>query len=456
MASFARIVLLLVTFLYSHNSLAKVALDIDTSEIYKNRIAFFGFNSSDPQMNADIQEIVTKIEANLKTTKLFEIIKSDYQMESILNDSSILAPQNQNVIEPEITSDSVPNFNKYLQEGVAAILVGDFQYDQSGSLEIRVRMWDTLDQTQFFGRFYVASRDNYSRSANAISDEIFKALTNEKQSHFNSQILYIAESGPANNRIKRVTLMNFDGSNLRYLTDGEELVLTPTFSKIRDQIFYLRYHFGKPQIFNLDINTLRGEKVGGFRGTTFAMASHPKDENIILISAIIDGNSDIYELNLRDNTSLRLTKHPAIDTTPSYSPDAKYIAFSSNREGSEQLYLLDREYSDLKRISSGFAQYSKPIWSPDGRYIAFTKAQNGTFYIGIINTETNSEKLLVGAYMAEGARWSASGRHLIYSKKLSAFGPESIPKLYIIDVITGEEYQISTPENQGATDPDWL
>jgi TolB protein len=232
-------------------------------------------------------------------------------------------------------------------------------------------------------------------------------------------------------------------------------VLTPVFSGNKEELFYLRYFRGKSQIFSINSQSLLSKRVGGFRVTTFSPCPHPKDRNLLLISAIFEGNTDVYELNIGENSAKRLTKSPAIDTTACYSPDGKMIAFSSDRENGQQIYSMDVNGNFVKRISSGAGSYSKPVWSPDGKLIAFTKIKSNVFYIGIMNADGSNEKLLISAYLVEGAKWSPNGRYLIYSKKKGFWSKDGVPRLYIVDIVTGFEYEIPTPEGEGATDPDW-
>jgi TolB protein len=353
--------------------------------------------------------------------------------------------------------ESLPDFNKYNKDGIGAIIIGYFDYDQAGDLELRLRMWDVLDERQLFGKYYTASKDNYRKMANAISDEIFKAITGEKAGYFNAKIIYVSEGGPANKRLKKISMIDFDGENYRALTTSRDLVLTPIFSKKSDEIIFVRYFENHPQIFTLNLNNLRTQRLGGFNITNFAPSTHPRNSNNVLLSAISDGNSDIYELDIAADSAVKLTNNPAIDTTPSYSPDGKLIAFTSDRVNQQQqIYLMDTNGSSVRKVSQGEGSYSKPMWSPDGKMLAFTRIKGGQFFIGIMEIEGAREKLLTSGYLVEGARWSSGGRHLIFSKKKGKFGAGSIPRLYIIDVVTGFEYEIPTPEGEGAIDPDWV
>ena len=214
-------------------------------------------------------------------------------------------------------------------------------------------------------------------------------------------------------------------------------------------------HCPKLFISSLNLKNLRSYKVGGFRSTTIAPGVHPSDSDLLVLSTIEDGNSDIYELNIAGNFAKKLTKNPAIDTTPSYSPDGKYIAFASDREAGQQIYVMDVDGSSVKRISVAGGSYSKPVWSPDGKLIAFTKIKGGQFFIGVMSPNGKEEKLLTSGYLVEGAKWSPNGRYLIFSKKKGPYGRDSIPRLHIIDIVTGFEFEVSTPEGEGATDPDW-
>ena len=453
----SRIVFFLLTFLtLSNQAFALVSFSVKNEEIPKTKILFFGFDSADPRLKSDSFAILERIRKNLKTTDLFEILKQDGHLEISQSNNVVSASLNENLVQENLSVESIPNFEKYTKAGIGAIVIGQFNYDLSGNLEVRVRMWDVMDQRQLFGKFYTASKDNHRKVANIISNEIFKSISGESSGHFTSQILYISESGSAAKRIKKINLMDFDGENNRILTDGRDLVLTPIFSKRPNEIFYLRFYEDKSQIFSLDLRNLRSKKTGGFRGTTFAAAVHPKDQNLILLSAILEGNSDIYELNILSNSARRLTKSPSIDTTPTYSPDGKFITFASDRDSGQQIYVMDANGLSVARISFAGGSYSKPVWSPDGRLIAFTKIKGGQFYIGVIAPNGKGEKLLTSAYLVEGAKWSPNGRYLIYSKKKGAYGRDSMPRLFVIDVITGFEFEVPTPTGEGASDPDWV
>lgn len=436
----------LIIFLFAFNAKAEVSFSINSEDVVKNKLLVFGFESNDPDLNEDISEILKQIRLNLQTTDLFEVLKRE---------SPAPSEENPNP-SSELGVESIPNFAQYTPLAISAILVAEFSYDPLRNIEIKIRLWDALDERQLFGKFYSASHDNLIKVSNIISDEIFKTITGEAVGHFSSKILYVAESGPAKKRVKKLAIMDFDGRNNQYLTDGTDLVLTPIFSKNPNEIYYLRYFKDKSQIFSLNLNNLRSKKVSGFRGTTYAAATHPTNPNILLLSAIVNNNSDIYELDMDTNIARRLTKNAAIDTTPSYSPDGNFITFASDRSAGQQIYVMDNEGLSVARISHEGGSYSKPVWSPDGRLIAFTKMKSGQFHIGVMIPNGKGEKVLKSGYMIEGARWSPNGRYLIYYKKDGPYGKDSVPKLYAIDVVTGHEFKLPTPQGVGASDPDWI
>ena len=457
--------LLVAIALISYSSRANATLNITIKDdnLSKTKILFVGFESNNFSINNEAKQILQKIIYNLKTTNLTEpIIQNQISQTPIpLQNNEIT--NNPNDFNQDISQsadfidiNAIPDFDKYYNSGIENLVTAQFNYDVIGNLETRVRMWDILDRKETFGKFYSSTPENYRKTANLISDEIYKSITGETLGHFNSQIVYTSETGTFRKRIKKISMIDFDGENYRNLTDGSEMVLTPIFSKRRDEIYYLRYFQGRPQIFLLNTKTLRSQKVGGFRGTTLAPNVNPKTPDRILLTAIEDGNSDIHEFNIAQNFAKKLTKSPAIDTTASYSPDGNSLVFVSDREGSQQLYTMNIETLSLTKISNGEGSYSKPMWSPDGRSIAFTKQKSGKFFVGVMNINGRGEKLLTSAYLVEGARWSPNGRYLIYSKKRTPYGQESIPRIFTIDILTGYEHEIQTPPNQGATDPDWL
>ncbi len=425
----------------SANSYAITTIGIKDVDSAKTKIAFVGFTSTEDSVKSDAIFIADKIRRNLDSTGLFNVV---VESEETLEGAA-----------PTITAESIPDFNKYSAQQVDMVLLAHLSRDNKDNLQIRVRLWDILDQRQLFAKLYAVSQANYSKSAAEIANEIFKSLTGEKIGHFNSKIVYVAETGDPYRRMKQLVTMDFDGDNRQVLTDGNDLVITPNFTKSGNRLFYVRYYENRPQIFVLDLSNGARKKIGEFGATNFAPSAHPFNQNVIVFSAIINGNTDIYKMDITTSKATRLTKDPAIDTTPSFSPDGQKIIFSSSRQGKEQLYLMNENGSDFRKISKQDGVYSKPIWSPDGKRIAFTKKLYGQFYAGTMLPDGNDEKLLIGAYLIESVRWSPNSRYLIYSKKRGAYGDDNIPKIYIYDTDTDFEFAIPTPADEGATDPDW-
>ncbi|MFT5703738.1 MAG: TolB protein [Rickettsiales bacterium] len=439
-------IFLLFLLLLSPQIANAVNFKIDSRDIPKTKILVNATaNANSQNQNAPraaIGEILSRIKNNLQSTDLFEIVQRSIPNSKARSDN-------------DLSIENIPDFAKYNSYGVGMILIMDVKFNQDEELEIKMRLWDSLDERQIFGKFYSASNDNYKKLANLISDEIFKAGTGETMGNFDSKIVYISESGRATKRVKRIVTMDFDGENSRYLTSGRDLVLTPIFSQ-KNEILFVRFFGSSPQIYNLDTRNMLVRKVGGFRGTTFAPNISRKNPNLLAFSMIKNGNSNIYQMNLFTNQIEQLTNSRSINTTPSYSPDGSQIVFSSDRSGSEQLYIMNSNGGSDRKIRTERGSYSKPMWSPDGRSIAFTRLRDNLFNIGIIDADGRNQKNLTSGYLVEGAKWSPSGRYIIYSRKNGAYGKASIPKLWIIDVLTGFERELPTNPNEGATDPDWI
>ena len=346
-----------------------------------------------------------------------------------------------------------PRFSNWRAIAAQALVTGKVSLEPDGRARIEFRLWDVFAESQMTGLRYVAPPQNWRRVAHLISDAIYRRLTGEA-GYFDSRIVYISESGPKTQRVKRLSIMDQDGANHRFLTSGEDLVLTPRFSPSRQEITYMAYYNDQPRVYLYNIDTGKHEVLGDFPNMTFAPRFSP-DGNRVIMSLAEAGNSDVYLMDLRTRAVRRLTTHPGIDTSPSFSPDGTHIVFNSDRGGSQQLYVMRADGSDIHRISFGNGRYATPVWSPRGDLIAFTKISQAKFRIGVMRQDGSGERLLTDSYQDEGPTWSPNGRVLMYFRQIpsDAQGEGGSTSLWSVDLTGYNERPVTAPND--ASDPAW-
>jgi TolB protein len=347
---------------------------------------------------------------------------------------------------------SGPRFGDWRLINAQALVQGGIQMQSDGRLRVEFRLWDVFAEQQMTGLAYFTTPSNWRRVAHIISDVIYKRLTGE-DGYFDTRLVYIAERGPQNRRVKRLAIMDQDGANHRFLTDGVELVLTPRFSPTTQEITYLSYLGKTPRVYLFNLNTGQQEVLGDFPGMTFSPRFTP-DGNQVIMSLARSGNTEIYTLDLRTRAITRLTDHPAIDTSPSFSPDGKRIAFNSDRGGTQQLYVMNADGSNVHRITFNKGRYATPVWSPRGDLIAFTRILKGEFYIGVMHPDGSGERMLTKGFLVEAPTWAPNGRVLSYFRQTRSDSRGRFSsKIYTIDLTGFNEREVATPID--ASDPAW-
>jgi TolB protein len=351
-------------------------------------------------------------------------------------------------IEKISTIDAVPRFPDWRAINAQGLVTGRITRQGDGRLKAEFRLWDVVGGAQLTGQQYFTSPDNFRRIAHIIADAIYERLTGEK-GYFDTRIVFVDETGPKDRRIKRLALMDQDGANVRYLTRGEDLVLTPRFSPTTQEITYMSFGQGDPRVYLLNVETGQREIVGNFPGMTFSPRFSPDGQRVIM-SLQQGGNSNLFVMDLRSKATTRLTDAPAIDTAPCYSPDGTRVCFESDRGGRQQVYVMPAHGGAAQRISFGDGSYSTPVWSPRGDFIAFTKQTPGGFAIGIMKPDGGGERILTEGYHNEGPTFAPNGRVLMFFRDPAGTGG---PSLFTIDVTGRNEQRVTTPSF--ASDPAW-
>ena len=414
--------------LSSRHAAAVLKLDVTQGNIQPVPIAvpeFVAVATTDPAMGRNISEIIA----------------------SNLGRSGLFAPINPAAFIERITNlDTFPRFADWRAINAQALVTGRLS-QSDGRLKAEFRLWDVFAGQQLHGKLYTTTADNWRRIAHIISDAIYERLTGE-QGYFDSRIVFVDESGPKERRIKRLALMDQDGANVRYLTRGDDLVLTPRFSSSADTITYMSYGQGDPRVYLMNTDTGQREIVNN-PGMSFSPRFSPDSQRVIF-SLQRGGNSNLFVMDLRSKETTRLTDMRVIDTAPSYSPDGGRICFESDRGGRQQIYIMAANGGSAQRISFGEGAYSTPVWSPRGDYIAFTKQAEGRFAIGIMRADGSGERILTEGYHNEGPTWAPNGRVIMFFRDPGGNGG---PGLYTVDVTGRNEQQVRTPSY--ASDPSW-
>jgi TolB protein len=373
-----------------------------------------------------------------------EIIRSNLQR------SGLFAPIDPAAyIDKNVSIDALPRYPDWRQIKAQALAAGRISRD-GNRLKAEFRLWDVLASGELYSQAYLTSPENWRRLGHIISDAIYERLTGDK-GYFDSRVVFVDESGPKDRRVKRLAVMDQDGAQVRYLTRGEDLVLTPRFSPNAQQITYMSYGQGDPRVFLTNVDGTQREIVGNFPGMTFAPRFSPGGERVIM-SLQQGGNANLFVMDLRSRLTTRLTDTPAIDTAPCYSPDGTRICFESDRGGRPQIYVMGANGGPAQRISRGEGTYSTPVWSPRGDYIAYTRQSEGRFAIGVMAPDGTGERNLTEGFHNEGPTWSPNGRVIMFWRDPGGGGGAG-PGLFTVDVSGRNEQRTPTPSF--ASDPAW-
>ena len=422
--------------LFPHSAGAVLRVDITQGNIDPLPLALPAFegtaNTQTRRIGADIAKVIA---ADLERSGLFRMINP----KAFIDKTSAFRVR--------------PRFADWRVINAQALVSGRTERLRDGRLRVEFRLWDVFAEQQMIGMRYHTTPDNWRRIGHIIADEIYHRLTGER-GYFDSRIVYVAESGPHDKRTYRLAIMDQDGENHRFLTDGKHIVLTPRFSPTRQEITYLSYFADKPRVYIYNIDSGKQEMLGDFPGMTFAPRFSP-DGNKVIMSLARDGNSDIYVMDLPTRRTKRLTSNPAIDTSPGYSPDGKHIVFNSDRGGRQQLYVMDADGANVRRITFGKGRYATPVWSPRGDLIAFTKMYQNKFYIGVMRPDGTGERLLTDSFHNEGPTWAPNGRVLMFYRQTRQTSAKQggTSHIWSIDLTGYNEREVWTPME--ASDPAW-
>ena len=232
--------------------------------------AFVGSSEESAQAGADIAGVIAN---NLGRSGYFRPLPPESFIEQITN------------------FDQEPRFGDWRQIQAKALVTGQAVME-GGRLKAQFILWDTGSQQKLAGFEFATSPKNWRRLAHLISDKIYQQITGVA-GYFDTRIVFVSESGPKDKRVKRLSIMDQDGFNVRSISDGKQIVLTPRFSPNSLEITYMAFGSGTPRVYLYNIETGQREIVGEFPNMSFAPRFSPDGQRVIM-SLQDEGNSNIY------------------------------------------------------------------------------------------------------------------------------------------------------------------
>ncbi len=414
---------------------AELKVDIIAGASDPISIAVQKFERGENVSANDAAMIRSVVENDLKTTGIFRIVNHD-------------------AFPEYVKMGTMPNFKSWMAIKTQVLVQAKLTLDESRRYKLEFYVWDVNGAEQIEAQSLVASKKSARRLAHIMADAIYERLTGEV-GYFDTQIIFIAETGPVTARVKRMAIMDQDGYGMRYLSDENTFVMSPHFSPNMQTVVFLSYRDDDPMVWTLDLDTGEQRRLGQFGGMSFAPRFSP-DGSKIALSLVKNGITHIYEYDIESKTLRQLTFGNSLNTSPSYSPDGKKMAFNSDRSGRQQIHVLDLETGEENRLTYGAGRYATPAWSPDGQFIAFTKIADDTFYIGIMDPRGRNEKILAGGWYMEAPSWAPGSRRVVYYETEKALDNiERISHIRSVDITGHNIYDIELPDGINGTEPTW-
>ncbi len=348
------------------------------------------------------------------------------------------APGKQGITAREV------NFKNWRDIGSELLITGGVRLE-GRVLQLEFRLFDPFRQELVFGKRYTGEVSDVRQMVHRFCDEMINRLTGNF-GIFNTKIAFVSETEAG----KMLYECDFDGENLRRLTGGGNIVLSPSWSPDGRYLAYTSYKQDKPDIYVRSMATGTERLLAGYEGLNITPAWMPPDGSRIAATLSFEGDEEIYLLTDTGKIDKRLTRSWGVDVSPSFSPDGKKMAFVSGRAGSPQLYVMDLATGRTSRLTFEGRYNTQPSWSPNGDKIAYSGMSGGTSDIFVINAEGGQLRQLTSdSGRNESPSWSPDGNMIVFS---STRGGDS--GIYVMTASGADQRQIvSMPGNQSL--PAW-
>ncbi len=283
-------------------------------------------------------------------------------------------------------------------------------------LDVRLRVAGWPAGPVYLERGWTGTPAEARRLAHAVADDIVWAVR-KVRGIASTRLVMVRRQGNQ----RDVYVADADGGNLTRLTQDGAICLAPVWAPGGRGIIYTSYHKGYPDIYRIDLASMRRERLVAFPGTNLNGGVCPEGRRLAL-SLSKDGNPDLYVLDLVTRRVTRLTATPhAAEASTSWAPDGRQLVYvagsggSSRRLGAPQLFVMDAGGGAARQITFRGSENVAPDWGPDGR-IAYSSRREGRYRICLFDPRSGEHAVVTTENRDhEDPSWARNARHLACS-----------------------------------------
>ena len=400
---FKKLSFAVIVIVFAANNAVAQKLRIDVQGVAQPTpvaIVPFGWEGNSPAMPLDIAEV---IKGDLRRSGRFSPI-----------------PENDMLQKP--TDGADVDFSDWSILGVEAVVVGKVTQVGVNAYSLRFQLFDPFRQRQLVGYQIPASRGTMRGAAHRAADMIYEKLTGIK-GVFGTKVAYVtAEQQAGRERLYSLIVSDQDGENEFKIMESKDPIMSPAWSPDSRQLAYVSFEGSRSSIFIQNLRSGNRFQVSNKPGINGAPAFSPNGKKLVITLGGVEGNPDIYVLDITSRQVKRLTTHRAIDTEGTWSPDGDHIYFTSDRSGGPQIYRISANGGTPERVTFEGSYNARPRLSPDGTRLAMVHNDRGNYRIAVMNIERKDLLVVSAGRQDESPSFAPNSDSLIYATRQSGDG----------------------------------
>ena len=403
------------------------------------------------KLNVAIPDFLLAGSADRETVEIAR--RGSAELVRLLNFSALFSVRSADVFSEVLSSKNVVQWKMGQQNvegvdlpqwravGIESLTLGEVTRDND-TWTFAFRTIDTGKGELLVGKRYAkVAKSQVVPVIRRYADQILKAYTG-KPGIFSSRLAFVGRR--AKNASKQIFISDFDGSNVKQITNSNAPHLSPSWSRDGRYVTFTSFEDGPAEIFIFDTTTGQKRKMTNGPGLSSGSNWGPGDRQIAFTGAH-NGNSEIYVMSPKGKDRKILISGDGLDVDPTFSPDGKWMAFVSGRFGNPHIFRASLEWdSDKVRVSGDkrltYAGWynATPAWSPESDKLAFAGYDKdiNRFDMFMMNPDgTQLERLTLRAGDNERPAWSPNGQLIIFqsSRGSNLEDVKDTPRLFIMN-----------------------